>query len=85
MKIIVIILAVLALAIVIYFVIGSNTNERTIDIELQAREFYEIGIDLEKERDYNGALINFQKSLDLKEDEEVRKAYNKVMSALGPM
>jgi hypothetical protein len=52
---------------------------------IKAAELFSQARKLEKQRDYTGAQKLYKKSLQLHEDDEVRNAYLKLLSALGPM
>ena len=50
-----------------------------------AAEFYALALHHEKEHDYMKAYDYYQQSLKLHEDEEVKKAYLKLLSIIGPL
>lgn len=52
---------------------------------IKAMELFSQARKLEKKRDYTGAQKLYEQSLALHEDNEVRNAYLKLLSALGPM
>lgn len=51
----------------------------------KAAEYYALALHHEKQHDYMKAYQYFQKSLKLHDDEEVKKAYLKLLSIIGPM
>lgn len=52
---------------------------------IKAMELFSQARKLEKQQDYTGAQKLYEQSLELHEDDEVRNAYLKLLSALGPM
>lgn len=52
---------------------------------IKAAELFSRARKLEKQRDYVGARKHYEQSLQLHEDDEVRNAYLRLLSALGPM
>ncbi len=51
----------------------------------EAAELYAQAIELELRRDYANARKCYEQSLQLHEDEEVRSAYLRLLSIMGPM
>lgn len=51
----------------------------------RAAELYRQGLALHEQGEYRRARLYYERSLRLVEDEEVRAAYFKLLSAIGPM
>ncbi len=52
---------------------------------IKAAELYAVARKLEVERDYDGAIRNYEQSLQLYEEEEVKTAYFELLATIGPL
>lgn len=57
----------------------------TVKRKAKAAEYYKLALHAENQKDYTIACQYYQKSLKLYDDKEVRKAYLKLLSIIGPM
>lgn len=81
----------LGIAVVVILVIflirnnGKSDSKSNSQNEILAREYFEKGNLLFQQKNYYDAVEYYEKSLEIKDDEEVNKAYKKALSAIGPM